>query len=91
LRIALGASHPVVLRLILRDGMRVVVSGVAIGLVACLLLGRLLSRVLFGLSSADPLSFMAAGSVLIGVALLACYFPARSATRVDPMVALRDL
>jgi putative ABC transport system permease protein len=91
LRIALGASHSVVLRLILRDGMRVVVSGVAIGLLACLLLGRLLSRVLFGLSSADPLSFMAAGSVLIGVALLACYFPARSATRVDPMVALRDL
>jgi predicted permease len=91
LRMALGASRSAVLRLILRDGMTFVGTGVIFGLLVSLLLGRVLARVLFGISSADPLSFAAAIAVLLGVALIACYFPARSASRVDPMDALRDL
>jgi predicted permease len=90
LRMALGAGHSSVLRLVLRQGMSLVGIGVAIGLTVSLLVGRALSSMLFGLSPADPLSLMEASLVLVLVALLACYLPARSASRVDPMIALRD-
>jgi ABC-type antimicrobial peptide transport system permease subunit len=60
------------------------------GLGMCLLAGRVLSRVLFGISSLDPISLGMASGVLLTVALIACYFPARLATQVDPMLALRD-
>ncbi|MGA2737931.1 MAG: ABC transporter permease [Bryobacteraceae bacterium] len=90
LRMALGASRAAVLRVILRDGMALVCYGIAVGLCVCLLLGRVLSRLLFGLSAADPVSLASASLVLALVALLACYLPARSATQIDPMVALRD-
>ncbi|MGO4882990.1 MAG: ABC transporter permease [Bryobacteraceae bacterium] len=90
LRMALGASPAMVRRVVLRDGMSVVCYGIAAGLVVCLALGRALTRLLFGLSPADPLSFVTAALALMAVALLACYLPARSATRIDPLAALRD-
>jgi macrolide transport system ATP-binding/permease protein len=90
LRMALGASRADVLRFVLADGMAVVCYGVAGGLATCLLIGRVLSRLLFGLSAADPVSFSGASLVLISVALLACYVPARSASQIDPLTALRE-
>jgi predicted permease len=90
LRMALGAKQSEVLTLVLRQGMTVVGIGIAAGMVISLLVGRALSASLFGVSPADPLSLGGASAVLITVAVLACYFPARSASRVDPMVALRE-
>ncbi len=78
------------LRLILTEGMSLVLAGLALGLAAALLVSRLLARMLYGVGSSDPVSLGAAASVLLGVALLACYLPARSASRLDPLVALRD-
>lgn len=90
LRIALGADGSGVMGLILRQGMRLVGIGVAIGVVASMLVGRVLSKLLFNVSPVDPISLAAASLVLIAVALAACYLPARRASRVDPLVALRD-
>src|SRR5262245_49498866 len=90
LRIALGAAHARVLGLILKQGMSLVLTGVVIGFVAALFVGQLLSGMLYGVSPADPVSIAVATAVLLAVALLACYLPARTATRVDPIVALRE-
>jgi predicted permease len=90
LRMALGAEQSSVLWLILRQGMGLVGIGIAIGLAASLVMDRALTRMLYGLSAADPFSLAGASLVLIFVALLACYLPARSASRVDPMSALRE-
>jgi putative ABC transport system permease protein len=90
LRMALGAAQANVLRLILKQGLSLVVTGVLIGFVAALLVGRLLSRMLYGISASDPVSLTGAAAVLFAVALLACYLPARWASRVDPLVALRE-
>jgi len=90
LRMAIGAAQASVLRLILKQGMSLVLKGVLIGFAAALLVGRLLSRLLYGVSASDPLSIAAAAAVLLAVALLACYLPARWASRVDPLVALRE-
>lgn len=90
LRMALGAARTSVLRLILRQGMSLVLAGVVIGFGVSLLIGRLLSKMLYGVSAADPLSLTAAASVLLAISLLACYLPARWASRVDPLVALRE-
>jgi predicted permease len=90
LRMALGAAQNSVLRLILTQGMSLVLAGVLIGLVGALFVGRLLSRMLFGVSAGDPISVAGAALVLLLVALLACYLPARRASRVDPLVALRE-
>jgi len=89
-RMALGAPRGVVLRLIVFEGMQVVGFGILVGLGAALLVGRLLSRMLFGISPSDPVSFASACLTLIAVALAACYLPARSATRIDPMTVLRE-
>jgi macrolide transport system ATP-binding/permease protein len=89
-RMALGASRPRVLGLVLKQGMSLVLIGVTIGFAAALLVGRALSGVLFGVGATDPISLAAAAGVLGGVALVACYLPARWATRVDPLVALRQ-
>ena len=78
------------LRLILKEGMSLVFAGVAIGFAAALMTGRLLSRMLYGVGASDAISLAAAAFVLRGVALVACYLPARWATRVDPLVALRQ-
>jgi predicted permease len=91
LRMALGASQPRVLRMIVRQGMSLVLIGVVIGFTAALLVGRGLSRMLYGVGSADPASLAGAALVLGAVALVACYLPARWATHVDPLVALRGV
>jgi predicted permease len=90
LRMALGASQPSVLRMIVRQGMSLVVIGVVIGFAAALLVGRVLSRMLYGVGAADPVSLAGAAFVLGAVALTACYLPARRASRVDPLVALHQ-
>src|SRR5258708_19661096 len=84
----LGAGQSDVSLFILRQGMVVVFSGIAVGGGLAFLLGRALSRFLYGVSPNDPLSVGGAALVLLVVAFVACYLPARSATRVDPLVAL---
>jgi predicted permease len=88
-RMALGATRTSVLGMVLGEGLQVVLIGVAIGLVEALGLSRLIKSLLFGVQAADPLTFAAVPLVMIAVALAACYVPARRATRVDPLVALR--
>ncbi|PYT98830.1 MAG: permease [Acidobacteria bacterium] len=88
-RVALGAQRRDVLRLVLGEGVRLAVLGVAIGIVASLAVARLMSSLLFGIKATDPLTFVAVAALLSVVALFASYVPARRAMRVDPMVALR--
>jgi putative ABC transport system permease protein len=89
IRIAVGAQQKDVLGLVLREGARLALWGVAFGVVAALGLTRLLSTLLFGVSASDPLTYAGVAVLLVVVALLACYIPARRALNVDPMVALR--
>jgi len=90
LRIALGARPGGVVQMIVREGMQVVSSGIVIGLLGGLALGRLLTSLLFGVAVYDPLTFGGAAILLSAIGLAACAMPARRAARVDPMVALRD-
>ena len=89
IRVALGAQRGDILRMVTRQGIRAVLAGVGIGIVAALALTRLLSSLLYGVSSSDWLTFSSVGLLLIVVAFGACSIPARRATRVDPIVALR--
>ena len=89
IRIALGAEQRDIVRLIVGQGMVLIVIGAGIGLALALAATRLLKSLLFGVSATDPLTFVSVLVVLIGVALLACYLPARRAMKVDPLVALR--
>jgi putative ABC transport system permease protein len=89
-RMALGASQGKVWLLVLRQGMTLVLSGLAFGVALALLVGHALSRFLYGVQGTDYSSVAGASLVLMLVALIACYFPARSASRVDPLTALRD-
>jgi len=89
IRMALGAKRADVLRLVVRQGMTMTFIGVAIGLIAAFLLSRVMVSLLYGVSHNDPLTFAGVSIVLLVVALLACLLPARRATRVDPIVALR--
>ena len=89
IRIAVGANRTEILKMVIGGGMRLVLLGICIGVAAALGLTRFLSTILFGVKPTDPMTFAGTVMMLLGVALLACYLPARRATRVDPMVALR--
>ncbi|HEU5238334.1 MAG TPA: FtsX-like permease family protein, partial [Pyrinomonadaceae bacterium] len=89
IRMALGASAVDVLKLIIRSGMFLAAIGVAAGLAGALAVTRLIKSLLFGVSPTDVLTFSLVTAGLLLVALLACYIPARRATKVDPLVALR--
>jgi putative ABC transport system permease protein len=88
-RMALGATVRDLLRLVILRGLRLTIAGVAIGLTAALLLTRLMGNLLYKISPRDPIAFGVALIILLAVALLACFLPARRATRVDPVQALR--
>ncbi|MGA7091035.1 MAG: FtsX-like permease family protein [Candidatus Acidiferrales bacterium] len=89
IRMALGAEPRDILRMVLRQGLGVVGIGIAVGLLAAYLGARLVAGLLFNVSAADPLTYISVGAFLTGVALLACWIPARRATRVSPLTALR--
>jgi len=89
IRIALGAQAGSVLRLVIGQGLKLTLIGMAIGLIASAALTRMMKNLLFGVSATDPLTFIVVSLLLISVALLACFIPARRATKVDPMIALR--
>jgi putative ABC transport system permease protein len=89
IRLALGAEPRNILKLVVGHGMLLAGTGVVLGLVGAIALTRVMNSWLFGLSATDPLTFSVMALLLLVVALLACYLPARRATKVDPMVALR--
>jgi predicted permease len=89
IRLALGAKSRDILRIVLRQGLGLAIAGAAVGLLGALIVSHLMAGVLYGVRPTDPLTFAAVALLLIGVALLACYIPARRAIRVDPLEALR--
>jgi len=89
IRLAMGAQTGDLLRLVMRQGGRLAGVGVALGIAAAFGMMRLMSSMLYGVSAEDPLTFAGVAIFLMAVALAACYLPARRATRVDPMIALR--
>ena len=89
IRLALGAQSRDVVSMVLRQGAKLALLGVCIGVAAALGLARLMTSLLFGVTAHDPLTFTAVAALLISIALLACYIPARRAMKVDPMIALR--
>ena len=89
IRMALGAERLQVLRLMVGQGMGLTLVGVAIGLIGALCMGRFIASLLYGVKSTDPATLAVVSSILIAVSLMASYIPARRATKVDPMVALR--
>jgi putative ABC transport system permease protein len=90
IRLALGGSAGVVLRLIVGHGMRIVLSGVVVGLLTAVMLTRLVAGLLFGVAAIDPFTFAAVALLLLGVALVACLVPASRAVHVEPAVVLRN-
>ena len=89
IRMALGARREDVLRLIIMQGLRLALVGLCLGLAGAAALTRLMSSVLYGVSATDAVTFVIVSALLAAVVLMACYIPARRATKVDPLVALR--
>jgi putative ABC transport system permease protein len=89
IRLALGAERRDVFRLVLKQGMLPALTGVSVGMVAAFAFARVIKSLLFGVSATDPVTLFAIAAALTIVALLACWIPARRATKVDPMIALR--
>jgi ABC-type antimicrobial peptide transport system permease subunit len=89
IRMALGATHADVLKMVVSDGMKPILLGVAIGLAAAFALSRVVTSLIYGVRATDPLTFAGVSILLVDVGFLATIFPAYRATRVDPMVALR--
>jgi putative ABC transport system permease protein len=89
IRLALGARGRDVLKLVVWQGMKLASIGLALGLAVAVALTRLMEKLLFGVSPTDPLTFIVVALMIIIVALLACWLPARRAAKVDPMIALR--
>jgi putative ABC transport system permease protein len=89
IRMALGAQQSDVLRMTVKQGLKLVAFGLILGLVAAFILTRVMATLLFGISATDPLTFFSISLVLLAVAILASYIPALRATKVDPMIALR--
>jgi putative ABC transport system permease protein len=89
LRMALGAQSSDVWKLIVGQGLKVVALGIVVGLIAAFALARLMASLLFGITATDPLTFAGVALLLVIVALIACFVPARRAAKVDPMIALR--
>jgi putative ABC transport system permease protein len=90
IRMALGAQRVDVTRLFIKQGMTLVLSGVALGLLGAFALTRVMAGLLYEVSANDPLTFVGVALLLSSIALLACYLPARRASRLDPVVALRQ-
>jgi ABC-type antimicrobial peptide transport system permease subunit len=89
IRIALGAQKKNILQMVLRQGLGLAIAGAAVGLVGALVVSHLMAGLLYGVRPTDSVTFSSVALLLLGVALLACYIPARRAMRVDPLVALR--
>ncbi|HEY4741496.1 MAG TPA: ABC transporter permease [Candidatus Acidoferrales bacterium] len=89
IRLALGAQRNSILQMVLRQGLALAIAGAAVGLVCALIVSHLMAGLLYGVKPVDPLTFAGVALLLVGVALLACYIPARRAIRVDPIIALR--
>ena len=89
IRLALGAQSRTILRMVLGQGLGLALAGAAFGLVGALIVAHLMAGVLYGVRPTDPVTFVGVALLLIAVALLACYIPARRAILVDPLVALR--
>jgi len=89
IRLALGAQRYRILQMVLREGLGLAIAGAAFGFLGALIVAHLMAGVLYGVGPLDPVTFVGVALLLIGVALLACYIPARRAIRVDPLVALR--
>jgi ABC-type antimicrobial peptide transport system permease subunit len=90
IRMALGADRSSVLRMVLSQGLRLTLIGVVIGLAAAFGMNRVLASLLFGVKPTDPVTIAVVVTLIGAVALVACYLPARFATRVDPMIVLRE-
>jgi ABC-type antimicrobial peptide transport system permease subunit len=90
IRMALGAERNVVMRMVLSQGLRVTLAGLAAGLAVAIAANRVLTTLLFGVAPTDPVTLAAVVALIASVSLVGCYLPARRATRVDPMIVLRD-
>ena len=90
IRVAVGAQAGEIFRMVLGEGLKLSLAGLALGLLGALGLGRAISSLLFGISPADPLTFITVSLLLVAIGLAACCFPARRATKVEPVAALRQ-